>query len=141
MELYNNQKGNKKLDDLYKPLLEWCKSIDTKISQPTLLNIDTKNFVVKDISSLELEFSESMDTTKPFQIQVVEFDSGKETGNQSFVEIKNANWKNDAQKVNFKIDTPFKEFALVFNWWGINEPLFSKSQILLQPSSYILIKK
>ena len=140
-ELYFKQNGNKKIESIYKPLLKWCKSVENKISQPTLLNIDTKNFVKKDISNFEIEFSEEMDTNSSFQAQIVEFKNGNQTGKEKIIEIENAIWANNGKKVTLKFDTNFESFAIIFNWWGINKPLLSQNGILLEPQSYILVKK
>lgn len=140
-KLYFNGKGNKKIESLYKPLLKWCKSVENKISQPTLVNIDKNQFVKKDISNLSIEFSEPMDVKRPFKAKIYEFQNGQQTGRQNIIEIKSATWSGDGKKVNFKIDTAFPEFTLIFNWWGIDRPLLSENGILLQPESYILLKK
>ena len=140
-ELYFKQKGDRKIENIYVPLLKWCKSIQDKVSQPTLLNIDTKNFVKTNISNIQINFSETMQADKPFKIQIMEFKDGSETGRKNFIELKNPNWTNEYKTLNLKVETEYKEFALVFNWWGNDKPLLSKNEILLQPASYIPLKK
>jgi len=141
LELYFNEKGNKNLESLYKPLLAWCKSVENKISQPTLLNVDRKNFVTKDISHLGLQFSEPMDTTKSFKARLYEFRDRQQTGKDTIVEIEKIIWSKNREKLTCKIPTEFKEFTLILNWWGIDKPLYSANGILLQPQSYMLLKQ
>ncbi len=140
-ELYFSRKGKVKIESLYKPLLKWCKRIETKVSQPTLVDIDKKNFVKADVSNLQLVFSEPMDTKRLFSVQIFEFKSGQQTGRESLLEIKNPRWSKDGKKLSFGIDTSFEEFALLFNRMGIDKPLLSQNGILLQPHSYVLLKK
>jgi hypothetical protein len=140
-ELYLGQKGIKKIETIYKPLLSWCKSIENKVSQPTLLNIDKKHFVKTDISDIQLMFSEAMETKYPFKMQIAEFKDGNQTGKESFIEAKELKWSNGDKTLNLKIETEFEEFVLIFNWWGNDRPISSKNGILLEPQSYILLKK
>ena len=141
MELYFSKRGNKKLESLYKPLLTWCKSVENKISQPILLDVDTKHFVKKDIFNLEMNFSESMDTTKSFKARLYEFRNGNQTGKDTIVEIEKIVWSNDGKKLICKVPTEYNEFTLLLNWWGIDKPLYSANGILLQSQSYILLKQ
>ena len=140
-ELYFKQKGDKKIEKVYKPLLKWCKKVENTITQPTLLNIDTKNFVKKDVSNLEIEFSEEMNTKNPFHLKIYEFKNGNQTGKEKLIEVDTAVWTNNGKKLTIKIDIDFEEFAIIFNWWGMDKPLLSKNGILLKPQSYILAKK
>lgn len=140
-ELYNKQKGNKKIENIYKPLLKWCKKVENKVSQPTLLNIDKKNFIKFDVENFQINFSEKMLIKNSFKIQLAEFRNNQETGKSEFIEIKNGTWSNDRKTVRFKINTEYNEFALIFNWWGNDKPITSKNGILLEPQSYILLKK
>lgn len=141
-ELYFKQKKeNRRIEVIYKPLLKWCKKVEHRIVQPTLVHVDTKNFVKTDVSHLGIEFSEEMNTLTPFQILVVEFKSGNQTGREQLIEIDHAGWTNGGKNVILKFDTAFEEFALVFNWWGIDKPLVSKNGVLLKPQSYLLAKK
>lgn len=140
-ELYFKQKGNRSIENIYKPLLKWCKDVENKIIQPTLLNIDKKNFVKADNSNFVIEFSEEMNDKNPFNIKIYEFKNGNQTGKEETIEIKNVSWTNDGKKLTMKLDTDFDEFAIIFNWWGLDKPLTSKNGILLEPRSYILVKK
>lgn len=139
-ELYFKNR-TRKLESLYRPLLKWCKKVESKISQPTLLNIDKKNFAKVDLSNLKIEFSEEMAVQKPFKIQIVEFKNGKQTGKENFIEIDKGHWTDKGKTLSLKLDTDFKEFALIFNWWGNDKPLLSKNGILLEPQSYLLAKQ
>ncbi len=88
-ELYFKQKGNRSIENIYKPLLKWCKDVENKIIQPTLLNIDKKNFVKADNSNFVIEFSEEMNDKNPFNIKIYEFKNGNQTGKEETIEIKN----------------------------------------------------
>jgi hypothetical protein len=140
-ELYFKQKGKKSIENIYQPLLKWCKKIESKIMQPTLLNINTKKYVKTDVSNFSVEFSDKMNTKNPFIIKIYETKNGNQTGRERLIEVKNAVWTNSGMKATFKIDTDFEAFITIFNWWGIGKPLLSENGILLKPESYILVKK
>ena len=140
-ELYFNQKGIKKIENIYTPLLKWCKKNESKISQPILMDIDAEKFIKTDISNIQIVFSEEMDTKSSFQVQIVEFKNGNQTGKVNLIDAKDCLWDNKGRKLTLKLNTDFEEFALIFNWWGIDKPLLSVSGILLKPQSYILLKK
>jgi hypothetical protein len=140
-EFYFKQKRNRRIENIYKPFLRWCKKVENKIIQPILLNIDSENFVKGDISNFVVEFSEEMNTQNSFQIQIVQFKDDNQTGEEKLIDVKNAVWENKGKKLIMKFDSDFEEFAIVFNWWGIDKPLLSKNGILLKPQSFILAKK
>lgn len=140
-ELYYGNKGKKRIKNLYVPLLKWCKSVEIKISQPTLINVNKQNFVKANIANLQLEFSEPMDTTKTFEARLYEFKERQQTGKEEVVEVKKILWSKDGKKLFCKVETGFEQFKLLLNWWGIDKPLVSKNGILLQPQSYLLLKK
>lgn len=139
-ELYKKNRGNN-FEEVYKPLLKWMKSVEKSITLPTLKNVNTKDFVKTDLNNVHLDFSERMNTNLSFGCEIRECKDGKETGNKKFIQVTDFKWNKDGTSVNFKIDTGYNEFALVFNWWGTDKPLISKKGIFLQPSSYILLKK
>ncbi|MBS1682812.1 MAG: DUF4932 domain-containing protein [Bacteroidetes bacterium] len=139
-ELYFSQKGDKKLEPIYVPLLKWCKEVERIVSQPSLQNIDKEIFVKTDLSNLVVQFSEPMNTGTPFKVQLVEFKNSNQTGKNNWVEIKDG-WINNGKSLRLKLNTSFEEFALIFNWWGNDKPLLSKNGIFLKPQSYILLKK
>jgi len=139
-ELYFKQIGKKNLEMIYPPLLKWCKSIENQISQPKLLNVDKNNFIVKDLSKIKVEFSEPMDTKKPIQIQLFEYNGNNQTGKSQTIEIKQGNWSKNGKELVLNLNTSYSQFAIIFNWWGVEKPLLSKKGILLLPQSYILVK-
>lgn len=139
-ELYKKNKGEN-FENIYKPLLKWTRKIEKNITLPTIVNIDTENFVQMNRNSIQIEFSEEMNTKKSFGVEIREFENGKQTGNKKFTEISDCIWSDQGKTANFKFETDYKEFALIFNWWGIEQPLISKNGIFLKPSSYILLKK
>lgn len=140
-ELYFSKKGKRRIEDLYLPLLQWCKRVENTISQPSLLNADKKSFVKTDVSSLHMEFSEPMDTTRTFKARLYEFNDGQQTGREQIVEIKKIRWSKDGKELICRVDTEFGQFTLVLNWWSIDKPLLSTNGILLQPQGYMLLRK
>ena len=140
-ELYFSKKGKQRIEDLYLPLLRWCKRVENIISQPALVNVNKKSFVKADVSSLRMEFSEPMDTNKTFTARLYEFNEGQQTGREQIVEVKQLQWRNEGRELFCRIDTEFKQFTLLLNWWGIDKPLLSANGLLLQPQSYLLLKK
>lgn len=140
LALYSKSK-DKKIENLYEPLLKWCKNVEDIIKQPTLLNVDTKSFVTVDLNNFKIDFSEKMNINKTFKILIYELKNGNQTGNSEVYEVNNNKWTNEENSVTIKIETKFNEFVVLFNWWGIDKPLYSKQGIMLKPESYILIKK
>lgn len=140
-ELYFQQKGNKSIEKLYKPLLKWCKKVEKNIKQPELININTNKFVKTDMSNFVIEFSEEMTNNSSFNFRIFEFINGNHTGNVKIIEVNNAVWSNNGKKLTMKLDIDFEVFSMEFNWWGLDKPLISKNGILLKPQSYILVKK
>jgi hypothetical protein len=141
VELYNGQKGKKRLESLYKPLLAWCKSIEHTIAQPVLLNVNKENFVKADVTNLQMEFSEPIDTANIFKVRLYEFKDRQQTGRDAIIEIKKITWSKDGKKLTCRVDTDFNEFTMLFNWWGVDKPLLSQNGIFLKPQSYLLLKK
>lgn len=139
-ELYYKNKDGK-FEHIYEPLLKWVKKIENNVTLPTFADVDGENFVKTDINNIQVNFSERMDPKQPFGIKIMEYGENKYTGNVEFVEITDFKWTNKGKTLNFKIDTKYKKFALLFNWWGIEKPLISKSGIFLKPSSYLLLEK
>lgn len=139
-ELYK-QNGGKKFEDIYVPLLKWTKEIEQEISLPRLVNIDKKSFVEIEPNNIQLDCSESMNTQLPFEVRIIEYKNGQQTGKNKVVEITEFKWTNNNKTLNFGITTDYEEFDIVFNWWGIEKPLFSDKGIYLEPSSSIRLKK
>lgn len=139
-ELYQKQ-GKKNFESIYPPLLKWCKSVEDRITQPTLLNIDDQNFVKIDPNHIELNFSKAMNTQTPIDVQIIEYKNKQATGQKKIVEPKEIKWSNQGKTLHFKIDTTFDELILVFNWWGNGKPLISKNGIFLAPQSTVALKK
>ena len=140
MALYQ-KKGKKNFERIYPPLLKWCKSVEDRITQPTLLNIDLENFVKIDPNHIELNFSEAMNTQTLIDVQIIEYKNNQSTGLKKFTQLKEFKWSNEGKTLHFKIDTAFDQFALIFNWWGNGKPLVSKNGIFLTPSSSVPLKK
>lgn len=140
VELYY-KKGQKKFESIYVPFLKWCKKAGPNITQPTMVGTDPEHFVKVDLNRLELNFSEPMNTKLPIDVQIFEFKNEKATGNKKIITLKGHQWSNQGKTLSFKIDTPFEEFVLKFNWWGNGKPLVSKNGIFLAPGSSVALKK
>lgn len=140
LELYTKNKS-KKLEELYTPLLKWCKMNEDKISQPKLLNSDTKNYVTLKNDIVDLHFSEPMHKSKIIDIVLIQFENGNQTQNQQNLKIENPVWSQDGKNVSFKIDSKFEQYAVSLYVWDSPNGLYSSNEILLNPQSYILVKK
>lgn len=141
-ELYSRNK-NQSLEDIYRGLLVWTKEVEETLSQPTLTNTNTNDFEVINIEKdgIILTFSESMDIVNPFSLKLGEVKDNKYTGEEEFITVKDGVWSDGNKTVQFKINTNYKEFSLVFNWWDINGPLVSKKSVYLKPNSYVLYRQ
>lgn len=139
-ELYY-KKGQKKFESIYVPFLKWCKKVGPHITQPTIVGTDTEHFIKADLNNLALNFSEPMNTKKPIAVQIFEFKNEKATGNKKIITLKDYQWSNQGKTLNFKIDIPYEEFSLKFNWWGNGKPLVSKQGVFLKPESIIALKQ
>jgi hypothetical protein len=132
---------SKNIESLYDPMLKWSKKIQGKISQPYILNADSKNFQKLDKNNIVLNFSEPMTKSKTIELKLFQFENGKQTKNQTSVIIKNPIWSKDRKQVKFKIETDYKEFAIGFYIWNSMNSLYSENGILLNANNYILVKE
>lgn len=96
-ELYRNNEG-KKFQNIYKPLLKWTKEIETTITLPELINVDTRQFIKTDTNKIQLEFSEEMNTKDSFGLIIEEFKDGKKTGKNQNIEINDSKWTDEGKK-------------------------------------------
>lgn len=140
IELYNKNKS-KKLENLYEPLLKWSKKNENKITQPKLLNSDTKNFITLKEDFIDLHFSEPMMKSKTADIMLIQFENGKQTRIQKSIRIEQPIWSKDGKKLSFKLETEFEQYAIGFHIWNSIYGLYSQNGILLNQQSYILVKK
>lgn len=137
--LYRKNKGMK-FEQIYEPLLRWTKVMEQKISLPVLVNVNTEKFLETDLQNVQIHFSEPMDTTQAFGVELQEFKDDQPTGKKKFITIPQYSWADSGTMLSFALDTDYKECAVIFNWWGTEQPLLSQKGILLKPSSYILLK-
>ena len=122
-------------------MLEWCKKNESKISQPKLLNSDTKNYIILKYGIIDLHFSEPMQKSKIIDIVLIQFENGNQTQNQQNLKIENPVWSQDGKNASFKIDSKFEEYAVGLYVWDSPNGLYSTNDVLLNPQSYILVKK
>lgn len=140
LELYKKSKS-KKLEDLYVPMLQWAKKIENKITQPKLLNSNTKNYITLKNDMIDLHFSEPMQKSKVIDIVLIQFENGSQGHNQKNLRINDPIWSEDGKSVKFKIISEFEEYAVGFYVWDSSNGLYSTNNILLNSQSYILLKK
>lgn len=139
-QLYQKSKS-KKLESLYEPMLKWAGTVQKTLSQPKLLNSDTKNYIQLKDNKVVLNFSESMKQSKNIEIVLYQFENGKQTRNNKTVLIENLEWSADGKTASFPLITDFREYAIGFYQQNSLQGLYSENKILLDPNSYILIKK
>lgn len=139
-QLYQKSKS-KKLESLYEPMLKWAGTVQKTLSQPKLLNSDTKNYIQLKDNKVVLNFSESMKQSKNIEIVLYQFENGKQTRNNKTVLIENLQWSADGKTASFPLTTDFQEYAIGFYQQNSLQGLYSENKILLDPNSYILIKK
>lgn len=131
-------KKHKSLDKLYTPLLQWTKTTGKKISQPSVVNANNKDFKKVDLSNVVVQFTEPMKKAATLQLRLFEYMDGKETNNTVFI-VKNPVWSKDGKEVKFKLDTSYKNFELRFYIWNSIAGFYSQNGILLNPDNYLLL--
>jgi len=137
VELMAKNKSGK-IENIYLPLLKWCKKQETKIVQPTVKNGDKTQSISQTDNTVQIEFTERMDeNTKSFQAYISETKDGVVNGNGELIEINipesQLSWKDKGRTAKFKLNTDFQEFNLTLNYGNILKPLLSKNQIMLKP--------
>ncbi|MEJ8803518.1 DUF4932 domain-containing protein [Pontibacter sp. H249] len=144
LELSAKNKGSD-FENVYLPLLKWCKKNEKKIIQPSIDGVKANEFIQLKDNLVTVGFTEKMAPVNNFGAILLEVKDGKQTGKSKTVMISkqqnNLHWQQGGKKLNFKVDTDFQEFILLFNWWGIKQPLLSRNEVLLKPQSYLLLKK
>lgn len=138
-ELYNKYQGKKKIADLYPEILEWTQEIQSNLSKPILLNDSDTLRVSASKNLIELKFSEPMKEVQSFDL-VLQFSQW----DKEVVEIgknNNLKWNDKGDSLSFEMDLPEKAgYYVLFNWWGVEKPLWSKKGVLLQASSGFIVK-
>ncbi|WP_276966295.1 DUF4932 domain-containing protein [Chryseobacterium sp.] len=134
-ELY---KKEKKLEKLYVPLLKWTKKIGNKISQPSVVNANNKDFEKADLNNIVVQFTEPMKKTQTLQLRLFEYVDGKETGN-TIITVKNPVWSKDGKQVKFKLETTYRNFEMRFYVWNSMAGFYSQQGVLLNPDNYLLL--
>ncbi|WP_343686998.1 DUF4932 domain-containing protein [Chryseobacterium gleum] len=135
IELY---KKHKSLDKLYAPLLKWTKKTGKKISQPSIVNANNKDFKKADTNNMVVQFTEPMKKTAILQLRLFEYVDGKQTSN-TIIMVKNPVWSEDGKEVKFKLDSPYKNFELRFYVFNSMAGFYSQEGILLNPDNYLLL--
>ncbi len=135
-----------KIEDIYMPLLKWCKKQELKIIQPTVKNGDKAQKISAVDNSVAITFTEPMDENiTSFQVYITETKEGVVRGNGALIEINSSNadltWKDRGKTVTFNVNRDFQEYNLTFNYGDILQPLLSKNNILLQPTTLYFKKE
>ena len=68
IELYKKEKN---LEKLYIPLLKWTKKTGNKISQPSVVNSNNKDFEKTDLNNIVVQFTEPMKKNKDSSAQII----------------------------------------------------------------------
>lgn len=141
--LYKKRLTAQTLKDLYLPLLKWTASVQALNKPVKLILKQDSVYTLNAAHQILLNFSTPMQTTDSLiGVQVMKIENGKGTNTKQWLKLtaKQWQWLNPKQAL-VTITSSYPQFALVFNWWGINYPLKAKTGILLSPSEYILIKQ
>ncbi|GHV46745.1 hypothetical protein FACS1894180_9430 [Bacteroidia bacterium] len=137
LELTNNQN----LESAYLPLLKWCKQQEQNLSVPTIIGFSNTYDEETKKTAITVNFSEQMKQSESFGTILSVMENGYETGINKNIEITDTKWTNGGKTVTFNIESEYRNFLLLFNWWGIGKPLVSKNGIFLQNKSYIIIQE
>ncbi len=140
VDLYNKNKGEKKIAALYPAILDWCQSVQGSLSKPQLLAPKDSIIIQKSKNLYEFEFSEPLQPLKQFHVLI-------ETNTKVLDTIlinqeHDLQWKAEDTKVSFHLETPDLPVTYItFNLWGVSIPLYSRKGILLKNNSYIKVVK
>ncbi|MDM9630094.1 DUF4932 domain-containing protein [Robiginitalea aurantiaca] len=137
VELMQKNKSGK-IEDIYLPLLKWCKEQEGKVVQPAVKNGDKTQSISLADNAVQIEFTQPMDENiKTFQAYLTETKDGVVQGNGALIEIditeSKLNWKDNGTTAQFFLNTEFQEFNLTLNYGNILKPIRSGNQILLKP--------
>ncbi|MCC7245679.1 MAG: DUF4932 domain-containing protein [Saprospiraceae bacterium] len=139
-ELYRNKGKSDNIASLYPKMLEWMQSVQTTLSKPRLLNDGDSLKIQADRNVIQLNFSEAMQEAAMFDA-VLEFDQWTKKTIQ-IGPANNLKWSNNGTQATFDLTLPQQqEYYLVFNWWGVTQPLISKKGVHLSPYCGFLVKQ
>jgi|GEM_PF-496318 len=139
-KLFEITKNNKNINDVYPILLEWCKTTEGKLSIPKITNSTFERKFSDVGTNIQLTFSETMNQSDLFGVILSEMKDGREIGNKQITTAKNVVWKEDGKKVSFDIQTEFEEFIIIFNYWGILQPVISINSVFLPMNDYVVVE-
>ncbi len=144
-KLYDQKKPTARLKDLYPKLLSRINRDQSKNKDLKLLLPKTDSlYLLPTNGEITLNFSTGL--KKKFDkisCIVMRLQNGKSTRERTVLEIMPKDivkWNSDRSFV-LKVNTPYDEFALIFNWWGCRYPVLSDRDIMLTCQSYILLKR
>ena len=138
-KLFEITKHNKNINNVYIELLEWCKTVEDKLSIPKITNSTFERNQDNTKMNIKLTFSEAMAQSDLFGVILSEIWNGKQTENNQITKTDNMVWTESGRKVSFDIKTDFKEFIIVFNQWGISKPVTSINNIFLSVNDYVVV--
>ena len=139
-KLFEITKNKKNINDVYIELLEWCKMVEHKLSIPKITNSTFERNPIHTKVNIQLTFSEAMTQSDEFGVILSEMKNGVEIGKNQTTTAENVVWTESGRKVSFDIKTEFKEFVMIFNYWGILQPVTSINNILLPMKDYVVIE-
>jgi hypothetical protein len=130
----------KSLEDVYPPLLDWCKLTEDKLLIPAITNYEYERKSESGKMNIQLCFSESMKQVDVFEVIISKTQNESEGDNNSKVVIKNALWTDNGKKISFDAPIKFNDFVILFNSLNIYKPLVSQNNIFLQLNSNVLVE-
>ena len=135
----SEKEPNKKIKDLYPTLLNWTQKTQNKLTKPIIINEIDTIIVDPNYNTIKVSFSEPMIKKNTFDI-VLYFDQW----NSDVVTINENNkvrWNEDGTNLDFQLLLPNRiEYKILFNWWGVSNPIFSEKNILLEAANGFIVK-
>ena len=143
-ELYQNKKSGETLKDLYPKLLKWTEKNQER-NKMLMLMLPKKDSIYTLSASNEITLHFTTGINKKLdQINCIALllKNGKQTNESKTITVtkKDIKWISDGS-ITIKVNPGYKEFGLIFNWWGCRYPLLSDWDIMLNPQSFILLKQ
>jgi len=135
----SEKEPNSKISDIYPKILEWTRNVQEHLTKPVIINKTDTLIVNSETNKITVNFSETMKKSIEFDV-ILYFDQwNSET--KRINETNNLIWKDDGKSLSFNLSLPNKnEYYLLFNWWGVSEPIMSEKNTLLKAGNGFVVK-
>jgi len=135
----SEKEPNSKISDIYPKILEWTRNVQEHLTKPVIINKTDTLIVNSETNKITVNFSETMKKSIEFDV-ILYFDQwNSET--KRINETNNLIWKEDGKSLSFNLSLPNKnEYYLLFNWWGVSEPIMSEKNTLLKAGNGFVVK-